>query len=141
MKNTVKILTDLQAAFPVPKTPQQVAFFETYLQSSLDLTGAAIDAIQSGEIDILANCIRKAQDVFDKTAIPLCPSELTSPRLHAIMQDGQLSTLSLAAKGVGSQGDGSIQVLCSSEQQQAAAIDRLNALGCEPFALTIPPNL
>ncbi len=48
----------------------------------------------------------------------MCPAELTSPRLHEIMSDCELRRVSLAVKGVGSQGDGSVQVLCKGAADQ-----------------------
>jgi hypothetical protein len=69
-----------------------------------------------------------------------CPEELTSPRLHAVMEDAVLRDIALAIKGVGSQGDGSVQVLCGTADTQRLALARLVELGCEPFLLTIPAS-
>jgi galactokinase len=76
-------------------------------------------AIEEGEITVLAEAMNSAQRLFDDCALPNCPSELTSPKLHSLITDSWLKDNSLAIKGVGSQGDGSAQILCSSSEQQA----------------------
>jgi hypothetical protein len=50
------------------------------------------------------------QESFDACCLPACPEQLRSPVLHGLLADPELRALSLGAKGVGSQGDGSIQV-------------------------------
>jgi hypothetical protein len=79
----------------------------------------AKQAIEEGDIMVLADAMNSAQSLFDGCASPNCPSELTSPRLHHLITDTWLKNNSLAIKGVGSQGDGSAQILCSSSEQQA----------------------
>lgn len=78
----------------------------------------ARDAIEFGEIQILAQAMKDAQKLFDHCAMPNCPSELAAPKLHQIMRDPFLQRESLAIKGVGSQGDGSAQILCENTEQQ-----------------------
>lgn len=56
------------------------------------------------------------------------------------MDDAVLRDTALAIKGVGSQGDGSVQVLCGAADTQRLALARLMELGCEPFLLTIPAS-
>lgn len=102
------------------------------------LSQQVIAAVRNGNYHELAACITQAQVNFDRAAIPNCPSQLTSPRLHSVLADPQLKAISLAGKGVGSQGDGSMQVLCESAEQQIEVCQLLNTqLGCEVFPLTI----
>ena len=88
----------------------------------------------------------------------MCPAELTSLRLHEIMSNSDLRRVSLAIKGVGSQGDGSVQVICKDAADQELVgthwysfiiLDSLvrmfqalkllsTTLGCTAFTLTIP---
>lgn len=139
-KDTKQILNCLQGAFPHPSTPEHEKF-HSYCSNNEDLSAAAIKAIEAGEVQILANCMRAAQAKFDECAIPLCPSELTSPRLHELMAYAPLRAVSLAIKGVGSQGDGSAQVLCSDQASQGQALRILvDELGCEAFLLTVPSS-
>ena len=70
--------------------------------------------------------------------IQICPEQLTSPRLHEVLQDEDIAHISLGAKGVGSQGDGSVQILVASEEQQAQVIALLQSkYGYSSFGLTI----
>ena len=82
----------------------------------------AKEAIETGNIRDLAQTMKEAQILFDRCAMPNCPSELTSPKLHQIMNDTFIQQESMAVKGVGSQGDGSAQILCENVQQQKRVI-------------------
>jgi galactokinase len=77
-------------------------------------------AIESGDITTVAKGMKDAQASFDRCAMPNCPSQLTSPKLHSLMSDDYLhnSVGILAIKGIGSQGDGSAQLLCTDANQQ-----------------------
>ena len=64
--------------------------------------------------------------------------ELTSPALHRLLAHPTLQHLILGAKGVGSQGDGSAQILCKgpSEQQEVCRVVEAE-LGMTPLPFTI----
>ena len=81
-----------------------------------------------------------AQILFDRCAMPNCPSQLTSPKLHSILNNTSMKSICLAMKGVGSQGDGSVQILCADEVAQERVLVLLTELGCEGFKLTIPAS-
>ena len=57
-----------------------------------------------GDVFGLGRCMTKAQDCFDECLMPLCPEQLNSPKLHAVMSNPLIKAHSIAAKGVGSQG-------------------------------------
>ena len=58
------------------------------------------------------------------------------------MNNPALRRVSLAIKGVGSQGDGTVQVLCKGPEEQRQAMQILNTdLGCDAFLLTVPVAL
>lgn len=48
----------------------------------------------------------------------MCPAELSSPKLHSLLNNPKLRMLTHGMKGVGSQGDGSIQLLCKGKDEQ-----------------------
>ena len=84
-----------------------------------------------------------AQRSFDSCAIPNCPIQLSAPVLHELMKDllevfnGEV----LAVKGIGSQGDGSAQILCNSLAAQSQVLQYLTSRHrMQAFPLTIPPN-
>ncbi len=91
----------------------------------------------------------EAQREFDARAGPMCPSQLTAPVLHKVLALEALQPLIWGGKGVGSQGDGTAQLLCKgpAEQQQVSACgaarpevhasckhERPPAHGCVPAA-------
>jgi galactokinase len=89
-----------------------------YVNGNEEIAKNAKLAIENGEIHLLGKFMHDAQVLFDRCALPNCPSELTAPKLHEIMNDPFVLKESLAVKGVGSQGDGSAQILCENETQQ-----------------------
>lgn len=97
------------------------ALVHKYVQSIVPIATNAVTAIERGDVRALAEQMTLAQSAFDTCCMPNCPSQLASPRLHALMNDQVLRACSLAVKGVGSQGDGSAQILCSSAAQQEQA--------------------
>lgn len=78
----------------------------------------AVTAIERGDALALAAQMTRAQRAFDAGCMSNCPSQLTAPRLHTLMADPVLRECALAVKGVGSQGDGSAQILCDSAERQ-----------------------
>ncbi|CAE7179844.1 hasC1, partial [Symbiodinium pilosum] len=80
----------------------------------------------------------KAQERWDEVAVPLCPHELTAPTLHRLLTHPSLKPHITGGKGVGSQGDGSAQLVCRSEADQEEVVKIVKSLGMEPLKLTIP---
>jgi galactokinase len=67
--------------------------------------------------------MRKAQVEFDKNLIPACPSQLTAPILHQILNYEPIQPYILGGKGVGSQGDGTAQFIVKDEENQQIVIE------------------
>jgi UTP-glucose-1-phosphate uridylyltransferase len=83
----------------------------------------------------------EAQVFFDRYAMPACPEELTSPVLHQVLGYEPLKPHILGGKGVGSQGDGSAQFICSTEADQQAVIEILERdLHLPALKMTILPQ-
>lgn len=136
-KNTITILNELNKCFPFPEDENK-NMMHRYILENHELIWSAVNAIEKGDTMQLAKAMNNAQINFDKCIVN-CPSELTSPKLHQVINDENLRAVSLAIKGVGSQGDGSVQVLCASSEMQVRALDILQTqLGCDGFLLTIP---
>ena len=114
----------------------------TYAHVNQDLAWKSILAISSGDLTSLAEAMREAQKLFNDCAMINCPSELTAPVLNRTINDPSLRSYYLAAKGVGSQGDGSIQFLCESAEQQTQLLSIISAepWNYDAFALTIAPS-
>ena len=75
-----------------------------YCEYNQKICWNAVKAIESGSVSALASAMIDAQQLFDNSAIEVCPSELTSPKLHKVMSYAPLKAVSIAIKGVGSQG-------------------------------------
>lgn len=116
-KDTVVILRDLNACFPHPADETQ-ALMINYQRNIAEISREAQSAIEEGNPHSLAKCMKMAQELFDECAIPNCPSQLNSPKLHELINNPILRELSLVVKGVGSQGDGTAQILCPSAETQ-----------------------
>ena len=80
----------------------------------------------------------RAQEIFDEYVAPACPEELTSPILHKTLNDKKIKSLTLGGKGVGSQGDGTIQFLAKDEKTQQKVKEYLiKKLKMHAYTLTI----
>ena len=66
-------------------------------------------------------------------------SALWAPKLHEVLSDPQIQPMVYGGKGVGSHGDGSVQFLTRSAEDQQQLIDYLNAQGMKAYALTMRP--
>jgi len=69
----------------------------------------------------------------------MCPEELNAPKLHEVLNDPIIQPMVYGGKGVGSQGDGSIQFLAKDKENQQKLIDYLNSRGMKAYPLTIKP--
>jgi galactokinase len=77
---------------------------------------AFIDHLKHGRVQQLGELMTTSQKQFDEAAAPLCPEELTAPKLHAVLRCPAIQGLIYGGKGMGSQGDGSAQLLCKGRQ-------------------------
>eukprot|EP01039_Chlorochromonas_danica_P007519 gene7519-8317_t len=137
-KDTVIILRELNACFPFPQNTQQELMHQ-YVHAIAKIAMEGKAGIENGEVQVLASAMRKAQEAFDAGALPNCPSQLTAPRLHMLMEDSYLKEHALVVKGVGSQGDGSAQILCANEREQHEVLRYIKEVHrMEGFPLTIP---
>lgn len=102
----------------------------------MDIAHKSVETIEQGDVYALGAQMTLAQSLFDASCMPNCPSELTSPRLHALMEDEELKELCVAVKGVGSQGDGSAQLLCASAELQQKVGLSLPIMSNEAFKRT-----
>jgi len=83
----------------------------------------------------------QAQELFDKKVAPASWEDLRAPKLHAILNNESVKELTFGGKGVGSQGDGSVQFLAKDEKCQYNLINYLTSIGMTAYPLTIKPRL
>lgn len=139
-KDTIRILSDLNKGYPFPSNEQEEKEHQALGKLNEGIIDRAIQYIQEGESEKLGQLMMEAQQLFDENIAPLCPSQLMSPKLHSVLSDEYIKTLSFGGKGVGSQGDGSIQFIARDELCQRKLVDYLQKNGMKPYSLTIQPR-
>lgn len=140
-KNTVKILADLNRAYPFPENDMHIALHEALGVDNQNITERAKKYISEGDSEKLGALMNEAQQLFDTKITPMSPEELKAPVLHSVFEDETVKSLTFGAKGVGSQGDGTVQLLAKDEEAQKKLIKYLTEeRGMIAYALTIKPN-
>ena len=137
-KNTIKILSDLNKAYPFPNTDAERAEHEALGEQNLDIIERAIKFMAEGNAEALGKLMTEAEALFDAKVAPMS-SALWAPKLHAVLQDPTVQSLSWGGKGVGSHGDGSVQFLARSQETQKQLADYLNEQGMKAYTLTLKP--
>jgi galactokinase len=122
-KNTPEILSQLNQCYPFAANEVQQNV-QKYLGSiSSQITQEAVDALQKGDTEQIGILMKRAQAEFDKHLIPACPSQLTAPVLHQVLNYEPIQPYILGGKGVGSQGDGTAQFIVKDEESQQKVIE------------------
>lgn len=117
-KSTTIILQGLQEGYPEPKTVIHRGVHKLFGEINQSLIQRASAALQCADAPLLGQLMTEAQEEFDRYAQPACPSQLTMPLLHQVLAYGPIQDFVWGGKGVGSQGDGTVQLLCKG------AVDR-----------------
>jgi len=138
-KNTIKILRDLNKGYPFASNEMEEREQKALGEENLKIINLAIDYMAKGDAEALGKLMTGAQALFDTAVAPMCPEELTSPKLHEVLRDPIIQPLVFGGKGVGSQGDGSIQFLAKDKECQQKVIDYLNSQGMKAYPLTLKP--
>ena len=137
-KDTVKILADLNKAYPFAENDVEKGVQEYLGPVNKRILGQAKEALARGDRHALGSLMMEAQRLFDRYAAPACPDQLTAPVLHQVLAHPALAAHVLGGKGVGSQGDGSAQFLARDEESREAAIRILTEeLGLSCLRLTV----
>lgn len=139
-KDTIKILRDLNKAYPFADNDKERNEHKALGELNQNIINRAIEAMRSGDAKALGELMTEAQRVFDSYIAPMCPEELTAPKLHELLNDKYLKSITFGGKGVGSQGDGSIQFLAKDKATQQLAVDYLKKRGLLAYPLTIQPK-
>ncbi len=140
-KNTVKILADLNKSYPFAQTEEDRRLHEALGEDNQRIITRAKEYISNGECEKLGALMTEAQALFDQKVAPLCPQELTAPVLHRTLEDPVVRSLTFGGKGVGSQGDGTIQFLAKDEESQQELMRYLEEeKGMKAYKLTLRPK-
>jgi len=139
-KDTIRILADLNRAYPFAgdDTERQV---QQYLGPiNTEIVQNAVDILDRGDPEALGQLMTRAQQEFDRHLVPACSEELTAPKLHAVLTDPRVQELAYGGKGVGSQGDGCVQLVARGDQERQKLADYLtDNLGLDCFSLDLQP--
>lgn len=138
-KNTVKILRDLNKAYPFASNEQEEREHQALGELNRDIVDRAIQYMADGEVEKLGALMTEAEELFDTHVAPMCPEELSAPKLHTVLADKKIKPLVYGGKGVGSHGDGSVQFLARDADSQQQLIDYLQEQGMPAYSLTIKP--
>ena len=117
-KNTIKILGDLNRAYPFPGNEIDKSVQKGLGIKNKEIVTKGIEYIENGEVEKFGKLMIKAQESFDQYVAIACKEELTAPVLHKVLNNPYIIDLSYGRKGVGSQGDGTVQVLAKDYQSQ-----------------------
>ncbi len=135
-KNTVKILSDLQGDYLRNKSLQKALG-----QENERIVRKAYLALASGDARRLGELMIEAQNVFDEYIAPSSPDQLTSPLLHELLGLDAIAEHVYGGKGVGSQGDGTVQFVARSAADRDAAMKKIVAaypkMQCFPLTVVM----
>lgn len=137
-KDTIKILSDLNRAYPFPNSDADRAEHEALGENNLEIVDRAVKYMAEGDAEALGQLMTEAEQLFDEKVAPMS-SALWAPKLHAVLKDPNILPLIWGGKGVGSHGDGSVQFLARSQEAQQQLCDYLNANEMKAYTLTLKP--
>ena len=137
-KDTIKILSDLNKAYPFASTDGERNLQKALGEWNHDVVNKAIQYMASGDAEALGKLMTDAEAMFDKHIAPMS-SALWAPKLHQVLQDPNIQPMVWGGKGVGSHGDGSVQFLARSAEDQQCLVDYLNNQGMKAYPLTLNP--
>ena len=138
-KNTQTILAELNQCYPVANNSIETGVQHYLGEINGEIVDNAILYLQQGNISKLGNLMNQTQAKFDRYMIPACPSQLTAPLLHLLLNHPPIQEYIYGGKGVGSQGDGTAQLIAKdrSSQQEAMAIIKQDFPQMQCFELNI----
>lgn len=140
-KDTVKILADLNKAYPFAHDEREEDVQKALGEQNQEIIKRAIQYMQEGKPQELGALMYEAQKLFDEKLAPMCPEELTAPVLHSVFEERTVRELVWGAKGVGSQGDGTVQLLAKDAESQKKLCEYLSQeRGMKTYSLTLQPK-
>jgi len=137
-KDTKKQIAQVNQAFPFADNDLHREVQKYLGATNRSIVQEAASALQEGNAEKIGELMNKAQAEFDKYVQPMCPEELTAPVLHKVLSYEKLQPYIYGGKGVGSQGDGSAQLIARDENCQKKAmaiIKRGLGISCLPLII------
>jgi UTP-glucose-1-phosphate uridylyltransferase/mevalonate kinase len=141
-KDTIAILRDLNNAYPYPRNDEHKALHTLLGVTNKRIIDDAITAFANGDSQRVGLLMTEAQELFDKYAAVLSPIALESPVLHKVLADTNIHKYSYGGKGVGSQGDGTVQFIARSEDDAEKLKEYIHdTLGLDCYNITVPKSV
>ena len=122
-KDTKEILSRLNHCYPFAEDELQRNVQKYLGPISAHITHEAYEALHEGDAVRIGELMKTAQAEFDKYLQPACPSQLTAPVLHKVLNYKPIQPYILGGKGVGSQGDGTAQFIVKDPESQQKVIE------------------
>lgn len=123
-KDTRRILADLQACFPDAPGALAAGVREALGLRNARLSERARALLEAGDAPALGELMTEAQALFDQLVVP-ASAALDAPRQRAVLGSPEARELAWGGKGVGSQGEGSVQLLARGPEEAAELASRL----------------
>ncbi|MFW5802339.1 MAG: sugar phosphate nucleotidyltransferase [Verrucomicrobiota bacterium] len=140
-KSTIKILADLNRAYPFASNDLERGVQHFLGPVNTQLINEALTILESGTPTALGSLMTRAQAEFDRHLQPASPEQLASPKLHALLEDTRVLSLTHGGKGVGSQGDGCAQFVARGETEREELMDYLQSeYGMASYELDLAPT-
>lgn len=121
-KNTREILNSLNHCYPFAKSDLAHNVQHYLGEINYQTVEEAARLLRLGDAAGLGALMRQTQKLFDTHVTPACPAQLTAPALHRLLDHPPLQPLIFGGKGVGSQGDGSAQLIARDAAAQEEII-------------------
>ncbi|MBN1234173.1 MAG: GHMP kinase [Candidatus Coatesbacteria bacterium] len=139
-KDTVKILSSLNLCFN-DKESETGRNVRNYLgHENRRIVLEAREALQEGDSAELGRLMTFAQERFDEAMMPACKEELSAPKLHSILSSEAIQPYIYGGKGVGSQGDGTAQLVLKDSDSMNIVKNLLEPFDVNCYSLKILPK-
>ena len=138
-KDTKKQMAMVNRAFPFADNEMHKKTQEYLGPTNREIVHAAKDLLERGDARRIGELMNRAQAEFDRCVGPLCPEELAAPVLHKLLSQEKIKPYIYGGKGVGSQGDGSAQLIAKDRNSQKKAmeiIERELKMACLPLVIS-----
>ena len=139
-KDTIRILADLNRAYPFASSDRDRRLQHHLGNENLRTIKRAVEYMRDGKVQELGALMTESMALFDFNVRPMSPEQLEAPKLHKLLADEEIKALTWGGKGVGSHGDGSVQFLARSAEDQQALVNLLRKRGLSAYSLTIQPK-
>ncbi len=140
-KDTRVILSQLNKCYPFAENEMHEAVHAYLGPINADIVARTGEALEQGDAETVGALMIEAQAAFDKHMQPACPSQLTAPVLHKLLDYAPLHPYIYGGKGVGSQGDGTAQFIARDKTSQAKIVEIIERdLDMSCLKLTLAPG-